>query len=397
MEPIRPASRVDGVKYAIRDIVLLCEQVKASGKEILWLNIGDPVLFDFDTPEHVKAAACEAIRRGNNGYSPAEGIPEAVDAIRNEAISLYGIKTIRNIFISTGGSEAIDLCLTALLEPGDNVLVPAPGYPLYSAVLNKLQARENFYYLDEEDGWQPDVDDIVSRIDKRTRALVIINPNNPTGSVCTREKLLELGQVAREHNLLVMMDEIYSKLILDDLPHHSLAALEPELPVVTFNGLSKNYLSPGWRIGWAIFSGAEELIASYSENVNKLVRARLCANHPEQYAIRPALEGPHDFLKVAVEKLRRRRDITFERMNAIKNISCVKPLGAFYAFPSLHIGEPDEDWVKGLLFETGVLVVHGSGFYQKPGTGHFRIVYLPEPDTLNEAYDKIEQYMEKHH
>jgi alanine-synthesizing transaminase len=397
MRPIKPASRVDGVRYAIRDIVLLSDKVKKSGKQILSLNIGDPCQFDFDVPEHMKTATLEAMRKGLNGYSPASGIPEAVEAIRKEAVEVYGIKTIRNIFVSTGGSEAIDLCLTALLEPGDNVLIPAPGYPLYSAILAKLQAGENYYYLDEEDGWQPNIDDIVSRIDGRTRAIVIINPNNPTGSVCTREKLEQLIEVARAHNLLVLMDEIYSKLILDNLPHHSLAAIDSELPVVTFNGLSKNYLAPGWRIGWAVFSGAAELIDNYAENVNKLVRARLCANHPEQYAIKPALEGGDAHLIYAVRKLRERRDLTFKRLNEIKHISCVKPLGAFYAFPRLHIEDSDEEWVKGMLFETGVLVVHGSGFGEKEGTRHFRVVFLPDLKTLGSAYDKMEQYMEKHY
>ena len=315
MKPIKPSSRVDGVRYAIRDIVLLSDQVRKSGKQILSLNIGDPCQFDFDVPELLKEATLDALHRGLSGYSPASGIPEAVDAIRSEAEELYGIKTIRNVFVSTGGSEAIDLCLTALLEPGENVLIPAPGYPLYSAILSKLQATENYYYLDEDDGWQPNIDDIVSRINNRTRALVIINPNNPTGSVCTREKLLQLAEVARDHNLLVFMDEIYSKLILDDLPHHSLASLDTELPVVTFNGLSKNYMAPGWRIGWAIFSGAPELIDNYAENVNKIVRARLCANHPEQYAIKPALLGDNSHLAGAVEKLRQRRDLTFQRLN----------------------------------------------------------------------------------
>ncbi len=397
MKPIKPSSRVDGVRYAIRDIVLLSDQVRKSGKQILSLNIGDPCQFDFDVPELLKEATFDALRRGLSGYSPASGIPEAVEAIRSEAEELYGIKTIRNVFVSTGGSEAIDLCLTALLEPGENVLIPAPGYPLYSAILSKLQATENYYYLDEDDGWQPNIDDIVSRINDRTRALVIINPNNPTGSVCTREKLLQLAEVAREHNLLVFMDEIYSKLILDDLPHHSLASLDTELPVVTFSGLSKNYMAPGWRIGWAIFSGAPELIDNYAENVNKIVRARLCANHPEQYAIKPALLGDNSHLAGAVEKLRQRRDLTFKRLNEIKHISCVKPLGAFYAFPRLEIDDTDEEWVKGLLFETGVLVVHGSGFGEKEGTRHFRVVFLPDLETLNSAYDKIEQYMEKHY
>ena len=206
MKPIVPSTRVDGVKYAIRDVVLWVSEARAAGREILPLNIGDPCPFDFDVPSHLKDAVCKAMAEGYNGYSGSHGIDEAVDAIRAEAESLYGINTIRNIFVSTGGSEAIDICLTALLEPGDNVLVPAPGYPLYTAVIGKLRAEENFYYLDENDGWQPNIDDIVSRINDRTRAIVLINPNNPTGSVNTREKLLELAEVAREHNLLVLAD-----------------------------------------------------------------------------------------------------------------------------------------------------------------------------------------------
>lgn len=396
MKPIQPASRVDGVKYAIRDVVLWVKEARALGREILSLNIGDPCQFDFDTPQHLKDAVYNAMRAGNNGYSPSDGIGEALEAIRSEAENLYGIRNIRNMFISTGGSEAIDICLTALLEPGDNVLVPAPGYPLYTAVLGKLQAVENFYYLDESDNWQPNIDDIVSRIDSRTRAIVIINPNNPTGAVYTREKLLQLAEVAREHNLLILADEIYSKLILDDMPHHSIAALAPEQPVVTFSGVSKNYMAPGWRLGWAIFSGPAELMDEYSEATNKLVRARLCANHPEQFAIKPALEGNHRHLEEGIVKLRQRRDLTFKRMNEIPHLSCVKPLGAFYAFPRLHLQKSDAEWVKSLLLETGVLTVHGSGFGQVAGTQHFRVVFLPDLDTLNRAYDKIEQFMEKH-
>lgn len=396
MIPIKSSTRVAGVKYAIRDVVLWVQEAKAAGREILPLNIGDPVKYDFDTPDHLKKTVYDAMLAGHNGYTPSEGIPEAVEAIRLEAENLYKIKSIRGAFVSTGGSEAIDLCLSALLEPGDNVLIPAPGYPLYSAVINKLQAQENYYYLDEADGWQPNIDDIISHINDRTRAIVIINPNNPTGAVNTREKLEQIAEVAREYNLLVLADEIYSKLILDDLPHHSIAALDPELPVVTFNGLSKNYMSPGWRLGWAIFSGADELIGEYRESVDKLVRARLCANHPEQYAIKAGLEGDHSHIVDGVARLRQRRDLTYARLNSIKHISCVKPMGAFYAFPRLHIDSSDADWVRGLLMETGVLVVHGSGFGQKDGTQHFRVVFLPELKMLNRAFDKIEQYMEKH-
>ena len=397
MNPIKPASRVEGVKYAIRDVVLWVQEARAAGRDILSLNIGDPAPYDFPVPAHICDAVDNAMRTSRNGYSPSDGIPEAVEAIRNEAENLYGIKNIQNLFTSTGGSEAIDLCLSALLEPGDNLLVPAPGYPLYTAVIGRLKAEENFYYPDEDNGWQPDVDDIVSKINDRTRGIVIINPNNPTGSVYSRETLAKLVEVAKAHNLVIFADEIYSKLILDDeTPHVSVASIDSEVPVVTFNGLSKNYVAPGWRMGWAIFSGPEEIIGDYCNAVNRLVRSRLCANHPMQYAIKAALEGPDTHIVDAKEKLRERRDLTYKRMNEIKHLSCVKPLGAFYAFPRINMDISDADWVRKLLMETGVLCVHGEGFGQVPGSHHFRIVFLPDMDTLRKGYDKIEEFMEKH-
>lgn len=397
MIPIKPASRVEGVKYAIRDVVLWVQEARAAGKEILSLNIGDPAPYDFPVPRHICEAVNNAMVSGKNGYSPSDGIPEAVEAIRNEAETLYGIKNIQNVFTSTGGSEAIDLCMSALLEPGDNLLVPAPGYPLYTAVIGRLKAEENFYYPDEDNGWQPNVDDIVSKINDRTRGIVIINPNNPTGSVYSKETLEQLVAVAKEHNLVVFADEIYSKLILDDdVPHVSVASIDHEVPVVTFNGLSKNYVAPGWRMGWAIFSGEKEIIGDYCQAVNRLVRSRLCASHPVQYAIKASLEGPDTHIDEAKIKLRERRDLTFNRMNEIKHLSCVKPLGAFYAFPRINLDISDADWVRKLLMETGVLCVHGEGFGQQPGTHHFRIVFLPDMDTLVKGYDKIEAFMEKH-
>jgi alanine-synthesizing transaminase len=398
MIPIKPASRVDGVKYAIRDVVLWVAEAKKKGKNILSLNIGDPSPYDFIVPQQMKDAVTKAMADGNNGYSPSEGTAEAVQAIRDEATNYYGIKNIQNIFISNGGSEAIEIALTALLEDGDNVLVPAPGYPLYTAVIGKLRCEENFYYLDENDNWEPDIDDIVSKVNDRTRAIVIINPNNPTGSVYSKAKLLALVEVAKAHNLPIFADEIYSKLLIDDgLEHHSLASLAPDHPVVTFNGLSKNYMAPGWRIGWAVYSGPEELMRDYVEASNKLIRARLCANHPEQYAIKPALEGPQDHIDDAIIKLRKRRDITHERMNNIPNLSCVKPQGAFYAFPKINLDIKDADFVRGLLMETGVLTVHGAGFGQLPGTSHFRVVFLPDMDTLMKSYDLIEKFMRKNY
>ena len=245
----------------------------------------------------------------------------------------------------------MDICLTALLNPGDNVLTPCPDYPLYSAVLAKLEVGLNAYYLNEEDGWQPDLADIKRKITPRTRGIVLINPNNPTGSVCTRKMLEHIAELARPHNLIIFADEIYDKLMIDtdDGPHVAMAAVAPDVPVITFGGLSKNYLAPGWRIGWGIVSGEAAVIKPYLEGINKILRARLCANHPEQYAIKAALEGPQDHLLEVRKKLRIRRDLTMKWCEETSRVSCVAPRGAFYAYPSLDIPEGDDVFVTELI------------------------------------------------
>jgi len=373
---IAPAERLSNLRYAIRDLAVAADAVVKQGHKVLYLNVGDPNIFDFVTPPHVVEAACRAMRDNKNGYAPSQGIPQALEAIREEA-ARKGIRTVQDVFVTTGASEAVDLCLTALLNPGENVLTPAPDYPLYSAVLAKTGAELNSYFLNEEDGWQPDLDDLKKKINPRTRGIVLINPNNPTGAICTRAMLEQIAELARERNLLIIADEIYDRLILDGSELVSIAEVAPDVPVVTLGGLSKNYLAPGWRVGWGIVSG-EAAVRPYAEAVHKLLRARLSANHPEQYAISVALGGSQDHLIEVNRKLSQRRDITVQACNAIPHMSCVPPRGAFYAFPKIDIPEPDEVFVKELLLEKHILVVHGSGFGQKPGTKHFRIVFLQQ-------------------
>ena len=389
---ITAAARLENVRYAIRDLACVAAEVGKQGHKILPLNIGDPLNFDFQTPPHMIEAVYKAMRQGKNGYAPSSGIPQALDAIRGAAVR-KGITNIQDVFVTSGVSESVDICLTALLNPGEDVLTPSPDYPLYSAVLAKLDITLNTYDLNEDDGWQPDLDDIRRKLTPRTRGIVLINPNNPTGSVCSRKMLEQIAELARRHNLIIFADEIYDKLILDDDEHISLASVAPDVPVVTFGGLSKNYLAPGWRIGWGIISGDATIIKPYVEGVNKLLRARLCANHPEQYAIQPALEGPQDHLIEVRRKLRSRRDLTVDWCNSTPRVSCVSPRGAFYAYPRLDIPEGDDVFVKELLVQKHVLVVHGSGFGQKPGTKHFRIVFLPDEKTLTAAYAGIAEFM----
>jgi len=392
---IKSAERTKDIKYAVRDIILIAEKAASQGKKMTYLNIGDPIKFDFKTPRHIIEATYNAMKKGFTGYSPSSGIDEAIESVRNEA-HRKGIDNIQDIFITNGGSEAIEIALTSLVNPDENVLVPSPGYPLYTAVLTKLGTGINPYSLDEENDWQPDINDIKRKIDKNTKAIILINPNNPTGAVYTRETLTRIVDLALEHNLVIFSDEIYDKLVFDAEEHISTACISKEASVLTFGGLSKSYLSPGLRIGWCVVSGKEENLGDYYRAMQKLTRARLCANHPEQYAIKPALEGDQSHIKEANAKLKLRADITYQMLNAIPNIKCIKPKGTFYAFPKIDVAVSDEKFVSDLIYETGVVVVHGGGFGQKQGTKHFRIVFLPEEDVLRKACKKIRQFMSKY-
>jgi len=410
---VMAASRMINVRYAIRDLAVAAEEVAREGHEILYLNIGDPCKFDFHTPPHMIEAVLKAMVDGHNGYADSLGIKPAIDAIHHEA-ERNGFRDIESVFVGFGSGEVIDSCLTALLNPGDNVLTPSPEYPLYGAILAKLDCPVNAYDLDEEHHWEPDVDEMARRINARTRAILLITPNNPTGAVYSRRTLEKILELARRHNLIVFADEIYDKLIFHDAdgtpadataasadgdpakPQHvSIASLATDVPIVTFNGLSKAYLVPGWRIGWAIATGPREVLHPYMSAVHRLLRARLSAPHPFQYAIKPALEGPQDHIIEMLRKLKRRADLTVEWAKRTPHVSLVAPKGAFYAYPRLDIPDDDLTFVTDLLKEKHVLTVHGSGFGQKPGTKHFRIVFLPPDYVLSEAYDKMTEFIKE--
>jgi alanine-synthesizing transaminase len=393
---VTAATRLDQVRYAIRDVAVLAEQLAREGKTILPLHIGDPLNFDFHTPPHLIEAVHKAMGDGRNGYAPSLGVPEAVEAIRAEA-ERNGIRNVQSVFLTAGVSEAIDLCLTALVNPGENILTPCPDYPLYPAVLAKLGAQPNRYPLDEENRWEPDLDELERRISAGTRAILVSNPNNPTGAVYSRQTLERIAELARQNHLVIFADEIYDKLILEGAPHTSLAALAPDVPVVTLNGLSKSYLVPGWRVGWGVVSGDAAAVKPYLEGIHQLLRARLCSNHPQQYAVRPALEGPQDHLAEFRAKLRARRDLTVNWCRATPHMSCVAPHGAFYAFPKIEVPVSDDQFVKQLLMEKQVLAVHGGGFGQAPGTQHIRVVFLPDEATLERAYQGMRAFIEEHY
>jgi len=390
----KASRRSEKVSYAIRDIVVEASKLEKQGKKIIYLNIGDPLKFDFRTPEHLWKAVFDSKQKGES-YAPSEGISEAREAIANN-FKRKGMKVDADkIMIGNGSSELIWFAMSCIANPGENILLPRPCYPVYSAAVPFYDIREKYYDLDEENGWQPDTESIRKNIDKKTKAIVLINPNNPTGTNYKKETLEEIVNIAAEHKLILFSDEIYDELLLDEKEkHYCLGSIAKDAPVIVANGLSKNYLATGFRMGWI---APNEFLVQNSDIVEaifRLGRARLCAVHPFQYAIKAALEGSKDHIKDAVKKLRERRDYSIKRLNEIKGLSCKKPTAAFYAFPRIDLPiKDDKEFALRLLRDKGVCVVHGSGFGQKPGTKHFRIVILPPLEILEEAFNRIEDFV----
>ncbi|MBC8042898.1 MAG: aminotransferase class I/II-fold pyridoxal phosphate-dependent enzyme [Rhizobacter sp.] len=395
MSYYQPAARTQNYKYAIRNIAVEAQKVEAAGRKVTYLNIGDPILYGFQPPQVMIDATAKAMRDGLNGYAPSVGILAARQAIADEA-NVRGIRTsVDDVIITSGASEAADLIFTALLEAGDEVLVPSPGYPLYSAITAKLGAVEIKYRQNPKDDWQPDADELRSLITPRTKLLVIINPNNPTGALYSKETLESLLQVAREHHLIVIADEVYHKLIYDGV-HVPMATLAGnDLPVFTMESLSKNYLAPGWRVGWMTMTNAH-LIADLKAAIRKLADARLCSPLAPQHAVAPALQMNAGYLAPTMQRLRDQRDITFEKINSIQGMNCTKPQGAFYVMAQVDLqqGElgTDEEFVLALLREKAVLFVHGSGFGTVATDGFFRIVFLPDVETLRDVYGRVADF-----
>ncbi len=387
---IIPARRTENVNYAIRDITVLADQIKKTGKQMYYLNIGDPNFYDFVTPPEIIEAVHKAMLDNKNGYANSIGEKFALDAIMYDT-EKKGIHNILDAFITSGASEAIEICISSLINQGENFLMPTPGYPLYTAVQAKYELEPNPYYLDESNGWQPDIDDIKSRINSKTRAIVLINPNNPTGAIFKEDTLRAIIDLALEHNLVIFADEIYDKLVFDGKKLVSIASLNADVPIITFSGLSKNFLAPGFRIGWGVVSGNPVLLKDYIEAIHKILRARVSANHPLQYAIPTALLGKQEHLKDVIARLENRRNLTMEHLATQPGISLVSPEGAFYAFPSIDV-EDDNHFCSELLKETGVVVVPGHGFGEKPGSHHFRIVILPPEETLLAAFKIIGEF-----
>jgi alanine-synthesizing transaminase len=383
------ASRVAGFKYAIRNIVAEARKVEASGRRVRYLNIGDPIIFGFETPPHLVAAVERAVRDGHNGYVPSPGIPEAREAVAGELTGRGMPVSSDRVLITSGTSEGIELTLTALAESGDEVLIPTPTYPLYTAVLAKVGARAVFYRTDPARGWLPDLDHIRSLMTPATRALVVIDPNNPTGATYPPDVRRSLIAIADERNIPLLADEVYGDLAYDG-PVPPMASLHPDAPIISFSSLSKAYLAPGWRAGWMAV-GRTERLDEVLAAIKKLADGRLCSPGPTQYAIAPALTGDRSHEDVFRGALRERAALTTRRLNAIDGMSAVAPTAAFYAMPrvSLPEGVTDEEYVLGLLRATGVLCVFGSGFGMDPREGFFRVVFLANPAELSDIFDLV--------
>jgi len=397
---IKVAERAAGIEYAIRDVVVPAKELERKGRRILYLNIGDPLKYDFDTPDHIKQALNRAVAEGKNWYSSSEGLQELREAICEKEKRYNNVDiTPDDVVVTSGVSEAINFLFGAIVEPGDEVLLPGPTYPPYISYAKFYGARVVAYRTIEEEGWEVDVDDLRSKITDRTRLIVIINPNNPVGSVYGADRLKEILDVAGEHGVPVAADEIYDGIVYEG-SFTSMASLTKDVPVIGLNGFSKVYLMTGWRLGYMYFKDPEGVLSKLKEAVVKEARIRLCANTPVQAAAVEALRGPRDHVDRMVSKLRERRDLAYKRLNEVEGISTVKPRGTFYIFPRVEavgsVWKTDKDFVLDLLHEEGVLLVHGSGFGAEYGSGHFRAVFLPPPETLNEAFDKLEKFMKRH-
>ena len=400
MQPIRKSKKLDNVCYDIRGPVLArAKQMEEDGQKIIKLNIGNLAAFGFDAPEEIQQ---DMIRNLPNsaGYSDSKGIFAARKAIMHytQEKKIKGV-TLEDIYVGNGVSELIVMAMNALLDAGDEVLVPAPDYPLWTAAVSLSGGTPIHYLCDEANDWLPDLDDMRAKITPNTKAIVIINPNNPTGALYPDATLKAIVAMAREHGLIVCADEVYDKVLYDGATHTSIASLSEDVLTLTFNGLSKNYRSCGYRAGWLVVSGDKRRATDYIEGLNMLASMRLCANVPGQWAIQTALGGYQSIDDLVAEggRMRRQRDLAHELISAIPGVSCVKPKATLYMFPRLDPAvypiTDDQEFISELLQEEKVLLVQGTGF-NWPHPNHFRLVFLPHEDDLREAIGRVARCLE---
>ena len=388
---MKVSNRISNVEYAIRDITLHARRYEKSGTKIIYLNIGDPVKYDFPTPEHIKRALIDAVLNNFNYYADSEGILELREAIVEKA-SQKGLSiSVEDVLVTNGISEGLDMVAASIVEPNTEVLMPGPYYPPYASYV-KFYGGKPIEFKLTDDG-TPDLDDIKSKITPKSRALCVINPNNPTGEVFNGKSLKQLIDIAAENDMYIVCDEIYDKLVFDK-EFTGIGKVAKDAAVILLNGFSKVYLMTGWRCGYICMNSNCQKLENIRNNIPKLARVRIATNLPVQKAAVAALQGPQEYIAEIVTKLKNRRDLVVKRLNEIDGISCKLPNGAFYTFPEISLThwKTDKDFVLDLLNKTGILTVHGSGFGEL-GKGHFRIVYLPTEQVLEEAMDKLSDFI----
>ena len=386
------SKKVAGVEYAIRDIVSAAREIEKQGKKVDYLNIGDPVQFGFQPPDNVKQALIDSVKNGNNFYTQSEGLPELLDEIAKKENAKGLSIDSENVLVTNGVSEGLDMVISSIVEDGDEVLLPGPYYPPYASYVRLHGGKPIEFAVNLHDA-QPDIDDIRSKITAKTVAICLISPNNPTGLIFDENSLKQIVDIANEHNLYIICDEIYDKIVFDQ-KFTGIGKVAGDSPVIILNGFSKVHLMSGWRIGYIAFNDSPQL-DMIRENLPKLARVRISTNLPVQHAALESLRGPQDYISEFVSELKNHRDYVIKRLNSMNNISCSNPNGAFYAFPKIENStyNSDKDFVLELLKQKGVLTVHGSGFGAQYGSGHFRIVYLPNMEILESSMDKIEDFV----
>lgn len=395
---IQASRRSTGMDYAIREITVPADELAKSGKKIIRLNIGDPNKWDFETPEYFKAALREAVDRVDNGYGDSQGSIEFREAIALREFEKHGTHiTSDKVFVTSGVGEGISLLMGTFIEPGDEVMVPGPGYPSYAQYIKFFGGKVVPYRLIEDECWEPDVDMLRSRITKKTKAIVVINPNNPTGAVFSEKTLRSIGDISAEFQIPIISDEIYDKITFD-LPYYSMSQLSSDVPRIILNGFSKVNLMPGWRMGYGYFMDETGLLDDIFDGLMKQCRARICPNVPCQWAAKASLQGPQDYIVDMNQRLKERADFSYKRLNEIPGITTNRTEGAFYMFPKVDLTDwkDDREFVMDLLHSEGLVLVRGSGFCEEFGQGHFRTITLPKLEVLEEAYDKLEHFMLQH-
>ena len=381
-----------GVEYAIRDIVLAARKVEQSGMKVDYLNIGDPVQFGFQPPDNVKQALINSINKGENYYSTSEGLLELREEIAKKENAKGLSISADDVLITNGVSEGLDMVISSIVEEGDEVLLPGPYYPPYASYV-RLHGGIPVEFSVDLNNSTPDIDDIKSKITSKTVAICLISPNNPTGVVFNENALKKLVDIANEHNIYIICDEIYDQIIFDD-KFVGIGKVAGDSPVIILNGFSKVHLMSGWRIGYIAFNRSPQL-ESIREHLPKLARVRIATSLPVQHAALESLRGSQNYIHDFVSEMKKHRDLVVKRLNQIPGLSCPNPKGAFYAFPKIEDNRfgNDKEFVTKLLESKGVLTVHGSGFGEQYGTGHFRLVYLPSLEILDSAMNKIEEFV----